>query len=72
MHGQSRLDSDARKGPGVDLAAVTDGFSTLDLCGGVQWHGRLGVSVGINNALDCQYAEFLSGGHVEATSSKPV
>ncbi len=67
---QNRRDDDVRTGLGIDNA--TDDFTTVDIYGGVEWKNNIGVSLGIDNVFDKQYAEYMTGNHVEAIGPKVV
>lgn len=63
---QSRGDFDSTTGFGFDLKEAAKSFATMDLYGSIQFKNSIGVRFGINNVFDKQYAEFISGNHVEA------
>ncbi len=67
---QHRRDDNPAKGLGIDID--TDGFTTLDIYGGVEWKNNFGVSLGVDNVFDKEYAEYMTGNHVEAIAPKKV
>lgn len=70
QHQQNRRDDNTLTGLGIDNA--TKGFSTLDLYGGVEWKNNVGLSFGIDNVFDRNYALYFSGNHVEAIAPSVV
>ncbi len=70
QHQQSRRDDNINTGLGIDNA--TDGFTTLDIYGGVNWKDGFGLSLGVDNVFDKTYAEYLSGNHVESIAPTKV
>lgn len=67
---QHRRDDNLLTGLGIDNA--TDGYTTLDIYGGVEWKNNVGVSLGVDNVFDKEYAEFITGNHVESVSPSVV
>lgn len=70
VHKQNRLDDNPLTGFGIDNAV--DGFTTMDLYAGIEWHNTFGIGLGINNIFDRDYAEFITGNHVEAVAPQVV
>ncbi len=50
------VDADPTTGSGYD-AGVTEAFTVLDLYAAVQWHDRVGIRFGINNANNQNYTD---------------
>lgn len=67
---QHRRDDNKATGLGIDNA--TDGFTTVDVYGGINWKDNYGVSVGVDNVFDENYAEFVPDSHVEAIAPAVV
>lgn len=65
---QNRGDFDKFKGLGIDLKDAAKEFTAIDLYAGINISDTYGFRIGVNNIFDRQYAEFISGNHVEATS----
>lgn len=66
----TRMDDNVATGLGIDNS--TGSFATLDLYGGIQWKDRIGISMGVDNVFDREYAEFITGDHVEAIAPTTV
>lgn len=69
---QNRGDFDKTKGLGIDLEEAAKAFTTVDVYAGVNFKDDFGIRVGVNNIFDKEYAEFISGNHVEALSPNLV
>ncbi len=67
---QSRRDDNPLTGLGIDNE--TDGFTTVDVYGGVEWKNNIGVSLGVDNIFDKEYAEYITGSHVESIAPAVV
>ncbi|UJF25131.1 TonB-dependent receptor [Suttonella sp. R2A3] len=72
VHKQNRLDDNPTTGLGIDLSDAAQSFTTVDVYGGVEWKNRFGISLGVDNIFDKNYAELISGNHVEAVSPRLV
>lgn len=66
----TRMDDDIATGLGIDNP--TGSFATLDLYSGIQWKNGIALSGGVDNIFDREYAEFITGDHVEAISPTVV
>lgn len=67
---QHRRDDNINSGLGIDRA--TGSFAVLDIYGGIEWKNTYGISFGVDNIFDREYAEFISGDHVEAVAPNIV
>ena len=67
---QSRGDFDTKKGLGIDRKM--GGFALWDLYGSVIFSDVWGLQFGVNNILDKEYSEFISGSHVESVAPTQV
>ncbi len=67
---QHRRDDNPSTGLGIDNA--TDDFATVDIYGGINWKDRFGVSLGVDNVFDKDYAEYITGSHVESVAPKTI
>ena len=63
---QNRGDFDGKKGLGIDREM--GGFALWDLYGSVIFNDVWGLQFGVNNILDKEYSEFISGSHVESVA----
>lgn len=70
QHHQSRRDDNPLTGLGMDND--TSGYTTLDLYGGVEWKNNVGVSFGIDNVFDRNYAKYITDDHVEVVAPSVV
>lgn len=67
---QNRGDFDKKTGLGID--SKNSDFTTLDLYAGVNVKDKFGLRLGVNNLFDREYAEFITGEHVEALDSATI
>ncbi|PIE74130.1 MAG: TonB-dependent receptor, partial [Deltaproteobacteria bacterium] len=44
----------------------------VDIYGGIEWKNNIGVSLGVDNVFDKQYAEFVTKNHVEVVAPKTI
>lgn len=63
---QNRGNFDRRNGLGIDRK--TSGFAVIDLYGSISFRDTFGLRFGINNILDKNYSEYISGSHTEAVA----
>ncbi|NLK66471.1 MAG: TonB-dependent receptor [Campylobacteraceae bacterium] len=69
---QTRGDFDKKTGLGIDLKEASKEFFTTDIYAGIEFKNKVGVRLGVNNLFDKEYAEFISGSHVEAVAPNLV
>lgn len=67
---QSRGDFDINNGLGIDRKM--GGFALWDMYGSVTLNDVWGLHFGVNNILDKEYSEFISGSHVESVAPTQV
>lgn len=67
---QNRGDFDSKTGLGIDRKV--SGFAIYDIYGSLAFSENFGLKFGVNNILDKEYAEYISGAHVEVVTPTNV
>ncbi|SNZ06803.1 iron complex outermembrane recepter protein [Cohaesibacter gelatinilyticus] len=68
---QSRVDTNVTTGLGMDQSEGK-GFATIDAYGGIQIGNRWSVTAGVNNLLNADYQEHITGTHVAAATKTKI
>lgn len=68
---QSRVDTNIATGLGMDQSEGK-GFATIDAYGGIQIGNRWSVTAGVNNLLNADYQEHITGTHVAAATKTKI
>lgn len=68
---QNRVDDNIRTGLGMDKGKGK-GFATLDAYGGLQIGNRWSLSAGVNNLLNADYQEHITGTHIAAATKTKI
>lgn len=69
---QSKIEAILTKKTGLGIDSKNSDFTTLDLYAGVNVKDKFGLRLGVNNLFDREYAEFITGEHVEALDSATI
>lgn len=71
-HRNRRLDSDKKRGLGLDNPLNHQSYATVNLYAGLQTHDRFALTLGVNNLFDRQYYAFNEQPHIAAQSTLAV